>query len=73
MSSHLMDYNDLNLDVRELLSLDGGSGSDSKLQLDGVFSYKAKSLARLFCDLLGNCWLHRVTHQYYSSRYSDVG
>jgi hypothetical protein len=19
------------------------------------------------------CWLHRVTHQYYSSRYSDVG
>jgi hypothetical protein len=55
MSSHLIDHNDPSLDVREFLSLGGGSGSDGKsLSLDDAFSHKAKSLARLFCDLLGN-------------------
>jgi len=62
MSLDLIEYNDPSLDVREFLSLGGEflslggrSDSDSKsLSLDGVFSYKAKILARLFCDLLGN-------------------
>jgi hypothetical protein len=62
ISSDLIDHNDLSLDVREFLSLDGkfpslggGSGLDGKsLSPDGVFSHIDKILARLFCDPLGS-------------------
>jgi hypothetical protein len=55
MSSDLIDHNDPSLDVREFLSLGGGSGLDGKsLSPDGIFSHDDKILARLFCDLLGS-------------------
>jgi len=55
MSLYLIDYNDSNLAIREFLFLGSGSGLDGKLLfLDDTFSYKAKSLVRLFCNLLGN-------------------
>jgi hypothetical protein len=55
MSSDLVDHNDPSLDIREFLSLGGGSGLDSKsLSADSVFSHNTKILARLFCDLLGS-------------------
>jgi hypothetical protein len=55
MSLYLINYNNPSLNVREFLSLGGESGSNGKLlSLGSVFSYKAKSLVRLFCDLLGN-------------------
>jgi hypothetical protein len=55
MSLGLINHNNPSLDVWEFLPLGGGSGIDGKsLSPDGVFSYNAKILARLFCDLLGS-------------------
>jgi hypothetical protein len=55
MSLDLIDHNGPSLDIREFLSLGGGLGLDGKsLSPDSVFSYNAKILARLFCDLLGS-------------------
>jgi hypothetical protein len=54
ISSDLINYNELNLYVREFRSFGGGLGWDPELlSLDSV-SYNAKIFASLLYDLLGS-------------------